>query len=183
MVYGVYVGGSATLTMNYSSIYNVTNSSTTGVGLQAGDYGSSDTGTADLTDDVIGYYQAGAVIIDGPSSAGTMTDCVVAAFGDATGGAAYDIQATNGASITDNKATPTVVISDSGGVYDGSAYPATATVAGIMAGIDDTPASSLEGVSPNVTYYDNSTGAVSVDAPTQGGTYTVFAFSQAARIT
>ncbi len=175
LVYGVYVGDNATLSVNSSSIYNIDNSFTTGVGLQAGNHASDDTGTAQLSSDVIGYYQAGAVVVDGPSSAGTITDCVVAAFGDASGGAANDIQSTYGASVTVNKAAPTLTVSDTGGVYNGSSFAATATIAGIMSGVDDTPASTLEGVSPIVTYFNDANGTLSSNAPIAVGTYTVFA--------
>jgi large repetitive protein len=171
LTYGIYVGGSASLTLNSSTIQYIQNSFTTGVGLQAGDFANSDTGTVNLTDDVIGYYDAGAVIIDGPSSSGTITDCVVAANGDAVGGPADDIQATNGASDTITKAIPTLQVSDAGGSYTGSAYPATVTVAGVSGVYGST----LEGISPVVTYYDNATGILSATAPSAGGTYTVFA--------
>ena len=36
-------------------------------------------------------------------------------------------------------ATPTVSVSDAGGTYDGSAFAATATVAGVVPGVDSTP--------------------------------------------
>ena len=48
---------------------------------------------------------------------------------------------------------PTVAISDAGGTFSGSPFPATATVAGT----DNNPVGSLEGVSPTVTYYSGST--------------------------
>ena len=57
-------------------------------------------------------------------------------------------------------ATPTVTVSDGGGPYTGSAYPATATVNG---------QSSLEGVPLSVTYNG------STAAPVTAGTYTVVA--------
>ncbi len=70
-------------------------------------------------------------------------------------------------------ATPTVTVSDTGGVYNGSAYPATA----LVAGTDANPVASLEGVTPTVAYYVGSTatGASSSTAPTDAGTYTVVA--------
>ena len=60
-----------------------------------------------------------------------------------------------------------------GGVYDGDPIPGTATVAGV----DDSPASSLEGISPVLTYYAGSTatGTPIAGAPTTAGTYTVVA--------
>ena len=62
----------------------------------------------------------------------------------------------------------TVTVSDAGGTYNGSPFPATALVNG---------ATSLEGVSPTFTYYAGSTatGNGSTTAPTAVGTYTVVA--------
>ena len=78
---------------------------------------------------------------------------------------------------TVNKATPTVSVSDAGGTSNGMAFPAKATVAGVIAGIDDTPAASLEGVRPSLTYYAGSTasGTLLSAAPSVAGTYTVVA--------
>jgi hypothetical protein len=72
-----------------------------------------------------------------------------------------------------NQATPTVAVSDSGGTYNGAAFPATATVAGVVAGVDDTPSASLEGVRPTLTYYAGSTPLAG--APMDADTYTVVA--------
>ena len=41
-----------------------------------------------------------------------------------------------------NPATPTLVVDDAGGTYDGKAFPGTATVAGVVSGVDDTPSAS-----------------------------------------
>ena len=73
-----------------------------------------------------------------------------------------------------NQATPTVYVQDAGGTYDGMPFPATATVAGVVPGVDDTPAPSLEGVSPTLTYYDANGNPLS-GAPSAVGTYTVVA--------
>ena len=51
--------------------------------------------------------------------------------------------------ITVNPPSPTVTVSDAGGTYNGSAFPATATVAGA----GGAAATSLEGVTPTLTYY------------------------------
>jgi hypothetical protein len=48
---------------------------------------------------------------------------------------------------------PTVRVADAGGTYNGGTFPATATVTGVLAGVDDTPSASLEGLSPTLTYY------------------------------
>ena len=51
--------------------------------------------------------------------------------------------------FTIGKATPTVQVNDSGGIYNGGEFAATTTVAGVTG-----PGNSLEGVSPSVTYYN-----------------------------
>ncbi len=51
------------------------------------------------------------------------------------------------------RATPTVAVADTGGIYNTSAFAATATVAGVVVGVDSTPSASLEGASPSLTYY------------------------------
>ena len=63
-------------------------------------------------------------------------------------------------------------MTDAGGVYTGSTYPATATVTGLSG-----TAASLEGVTPTLTYYVGSTpsGNGSSTAPSAVGTYTVVA--------
>jgi len=75
---------------------------------------------------------------------------------------------------TVTKATPTVYVTDAGGTYNGTPFPATATVAGVIAGVDNTPSPSLEGVSPTLTYYDANGNPLS-GAPSAVGTYTVVA--------
>ena len=69
--------------------------------------------------------------------------------------------------------TPTVNVTEAGGTYNGSAFSATATVAGI----NGSASSTLEGVSPTLLYYTGSsaTGTGSATAPTAAGTYTVVA--------
>ena len=75
--------------------------------------------------------------------------------------------------FTIGKTTPTVTATDTGGVYNGSSFAATATVAGV----DGMPGSSLEGVSPTLLYYAGSdtSGVGSTSAPVTAGTYTVVA--------
>ena len=74
-------------------------------------------------------------------------------------------------------AVPAVTVSDLGGPYNGSPYAATAMVAGVISGLDSTPASSLEGVVPRVTYYAGATisGSGSTATPSVVGTYTAVA--------
>ncbi len=79
--------------------------------------------------------------------------------------------------FTINQATPVVNVTDGGGTYNGSVFPATATVAGVVVGTDDTPAATLEGVGLSYSYYagTSATGTPLWGAPSQAGTYTVVA--------
>jgi PhoPQ-activated pathogenicity-related protein len=79
--------------------------------------------------------------------------------------------------------TPVLTLSDLGGSYNDTPYPATGTIAGVVTGVDDTPGSSLEGVPLTLTYFSGTTatGTPLSGAPTAAGTYTVeasFAGSQ-----
>ena len=107
-----------------------------------------------------------------PTSAGTFT--VVASF---PGSADYTAAQSSPLTFTINKATPTLTLSDAGGIFNGSAFAAASLVSGVVSGVDPTPAGSLEGVSPSFTYYAGSTvsGTGSATAPTSAGTYTVMA--------
>jgi hypothetical protein len=79
--------------------------------------------------------------------------------------------------------TPTVAVADAGGTYNGQPFAATATVAGVVAGGDDTPSASLEGVGPTVAYYSGTyTSAAQLAGltpltgiPIDAGSYTVAA--------
>jgi hypothetical protein len=67
-------------------------------------------------------------------------------------------------------ATPTVSVSDAGGTYNGNAFAATDSVAGVVAGVDSTPASTLEGVAPTLTYYQGAyTTLVALNTAIAGG--------------
>jgi hypothetical protein len=123
---------------------------------------------------------SGKVIADlgstAPSTAGSYQ--VIAAFAGSTDYAA----ASASAAFSIGQATPTVSVSDAGGIYDGSAFPATDSVAGVVAGVDSTPASTLEGVAPILTYYTGTytlanlpANGGSSTAPSVAGTYTVVA--------
>ena len=67
------------------------------------------------------------------------------------------------------KALPAVSASDPGGMYNGNPFAATAAVGGVSGG----PLSSLEGISPTLTYSQG--GATLAEAPGAVGTYTVVA--------
>jgi hypothetical protein len=54
--------------------------------------------------------------------------------------------------FTISQATPTIQISDAGGAFNGQPFAATATVAGAVAGMDDTRGPSLEGVGLTLDY-------------------------------
>ncbi len=66
-------------------------------------------------------------------------------------------------------------MTDTGGTYNGAAFPATDTVAGV--GSQSTASASLEGVTPSLTYYSgtNATGTALDRRPTATGSYTVLA--------
>ena len=77
--------------------------------------------------------------------------------------------------MTVGRAQPTLSVTDPGGAFNGHPFPATALLTGVVAGLDNTPASTLEGVSPKLTYYvgNNVTGTGSTAAPIAMGMYTV----------
>src|SRR5206468_2117696 len=77
------------------------------------------------------------------------------------------------AASTIARATPTIAVTDAGGIYNGQPFAATATVAGVTG----TAASSLEGVGLTLAYYAGSsaTGTPLAGAPPHAGTYTVVA--------
>jgi hypothetical protein len=98
-----------------------------------------------------------------PSTAGIYT--VVAFFPSSADYAPNSASAT----FTIGVVVPTVVVTDAGGTYNGSPFPATATVNGVA---------SLEGVSLILTYFvgTNTMGeSMGATAPSEAGTYTVLA--------
>ncbi len=114
-----------------------------------------------------------------PTHPGTYT--VVASF------TSSDPDYANGQSspifFTIEKPESVIMITDTGGPYNANPYPATATIAGVVSGVDDTPGSSLEGVPLTIVYYagPNPEGTPLPGPPTQAGQYTaqaVFAGSQ-----
>ena len=108
-----------------------------------------------------------------PTVAGTY--CVVASF---PGSADYAPAQSPAVTFVVAEATPTVNAADAGGTYNGSAFPATATLAGVVVGVDTVPAASLEGVAPTFTYYagtDDDGTNLGNTVPTTAGTYSVVA--------
>ncbi len=114
-----------------------------------------------------GSTATGTPLSAAPSTAGTYT--VVAAFAGSADYATNSKQAT----FTIAQASPTVSVSDGGGTYDGSAFAATDSVAG-LSGVG---ASTLESVGLTLTYYtgNTATGTPLSGAPSTAGTYTVVA--------
>jgi hypothetical protein len=96
---------------------------------------------------------------------------------DGNGGNDYTVTFVSDTTGAICQAVPTVAVVDAGGGYDGSGFPATASVAGVVDGVDTTPAATLEGVSPTLTYYagDDTSGDVLPSAPSAPGIYTVVA--------
>jgi hypothetical protein len=142
---GTYTGSSFPASATVAGVNGVPASSLEGVGL------------------TLAYFVGNTLLPGAPSSAGKYT--VVASFA----GSADYTAASASTSFTIGVATPTVSVSDVGGTYNGQAFAATATVTGL----DDIPASSLEGVSPTVVYY---AGNIALPgAPSGAGAYTVVA--------
>jgi hypothetical protein len=120
----------------------------------------------------VGSTASGAGSTTAPSAAGTYT--VVASF---AGSKDYAVAQSKPLTFTIAKATPAFTVTDAGGTSNGSAFAATAKIAGVVSGVDSTPATTLEGAGLTVTYYVGSTasGTGSTTAPSAAGTYTVVA--------
>ena len=82
-------------------------------------------------------------------------------YGPATAMTTFTIASSTG------KSTPTIVVTDAGGIYSGQPFPATATIAGN----NGQPGSTLEGVGLTLTYYSLSGGSMTkiAGAPTVVG--------------
>ncbi len=139
------------------------------------------TGTAD---GVVNFYDGGTLI--GTSLLDSNGDATLTANGLAAGvhdiTAVYEGWSLNASTsaafdLTIAPATPNVNVFDAGGVYDGSSFDATPTVWGVVPGVDNSPASSLEGVLPTLVYYSgtDASGTPLAGAPTATGVYTVVA--------
>ncbi len=79
---------------------------------------------------------------------------------------------TNTINVT--KAVPGLKVTDGGGQYNGRSFPASATIAGV----DGALASSLDDITPTITYYDGPTAAGTGSgstSPSSPGTYTAVA--------
>ncbi len=135
----------------------------------SGSAGSTLEGVAPTLAYYTGTTASGSPLSGAPTNAGTYT--VVAGFAGSQDYGSASISAT----FTIGQAAPTVTVTDAGGMFDGSPFPATATIAGVVSGVDNTPGSSLEGVPLVLTYYvgANTNGTALSGAPTNAGSYTV----------
>jgi len=106
------------------------------------------------------------------SSAAPGTYPIVPSAAAGSGLTNYTIGYVNG-TLTVRSITPTVAVTDAGGVFTGQPFPATATVAGA----DGTAHATLEGVAPTLSYYlgTSPAGTPLPGAPSAAGTYTVVA--------
>jgi hypothetical protein len=115
-----------------------------------------------------GSTASGTVLASAPTAAGIYT--VVASFAGSA-----DYAAVSASTIfTIAKAMPKITVSDMGGTYNGQPFSATATVAGVVSGVDSNPSASLEGVSPTITYYllnADGTKTLLTGAPSSAGRY------------
>ncbi len=132
---------------------------------------SAPVGTLEATSPTLTYYSGTSVSGTGttsaPSTVGTYT--VLASFVGSTDYTSGSASTTF--SIT--SATPTVNVFDSSGLFNGSGFAASETVAGVS----HTAGTSLETVTPSLTYYSGTSvsGTGTSSAPSTVGTYTVLA--------
>ncbi len=116
-------------------------------------------------------------MVNPPTTPGSYT--VVASFAGSLDYAALSSQA---APFTISKAIPNIRLTDMGGPYTGQPYPATVSIAGVVAGVDNTPEPSLEGVYLSALDYQQLApdGSVEYDLgstpPSQAGSYRVTVF-------
>ena len=108
---------------------------------------------------------ASQIVVSGPLAGGGNLLIGGGVFSDPGGSASF----TGGVGFQGGQATPNLTVSDAGGIYNGSPFPATA----LLSAPGVTPTGSLEGVSPTLTYYSG--GISSSTAPTNPGSYTVVA--------
>ena len=84
------------------------------------------------------------------------------------------LTATATTTISVTKAVPSLKVTDGGGQYRGRSFPASITITGV----DGTPASSLDDMTPAITYYDGPTAAGTSSGstpPSSPGIYTAVA--------
>ena len=132
-----------------------------------GSFASTLEGVAPSLTYFAGSSTNGTSLTAAPSSVGSYT--VVASFAGSTD---YG-SATSSASFTITKATAVVQVNDSGGTFNGSSF----SVSAIVAGVNGSFASTLEGVAPSLTYFAGSStnGTSLTAAPSSVGSYIVVA--------
>jgi hypothetical protein len=132
--------------------------------------GGSTLETVGLTLDYVNTKTLADLGASAPSAAGSYK--VTASFA----GSADYISASNFTTFTIEKATPTIAVTDAGGTFSGLAYPATATIAGVVPGVDKTPGTTLETVGLTLDYVNTATLAdLGSNAPSAAGNYRVTA--------
>ncbi len=151
---GIYSGSAFSAAATVSGVSGVPGSTLEGVGLTTVYY-AGDTAT-------------GTPLSAAPITVGTYT--VVASF---PGSADYSAATSLPVTVMIGKATPTVNISAASGTYNGTAFGAVSTVAGVSG----KAASALETVGLTTVYYAGSTatGTPLASAPIGAGTYTAVA--------
>jgi hypothetical protein len=108
-----------------------------------------------------------------PTNAGNYQ--VIASFAGSTD---YASTSSQPVAFTISQATPTIQLSAPSSTYNGQPFAVTATVAGVVAGVDDTPGPTLEGVGLTLGYYvlyDNITDYLGTTAPIVANNYEVIA--------
>ena len=123
-----------------------------------------------------GSTLSGTISVQAVHGVATFNNVFVSASGSYTLSAADgSLTSATSAGFSISQATPTVIVSDSSGSYSGAAFSANATVAGV--GSQSAPASSLEAVTPTLTYYTgtSASGTPLAQIPSRAGTYTVMA--------
>jgi hypothetical protein len=136
----------------------------------SGNAGASLEGVTPTLTYYAGTSTSGTALSGAPSAAGTYT--VVAAF---AGSADYSTSCASTTFVI-ARAAPALTVSACRGTYSGQQFVATATLAGVVSGVDSTPAAGLEGVTPTLTYYRlNADGSKTLlgGAPTAAGNYEV----------
>ncbi len=116
-----------------------------------------------------GTSATGTSLSGTPATAGTYT--VLASF---VGSTDYTTGTAN-TTFTISQAAPSVSVTVNGGAYNSAAFAATDMVAGV--GSQSTASTSLEGVTPSLSYYPgtNATGTALSGTPTTAGTYMALA--------
>ncbi len=129
--------------------------------------------TLESTELTLMYYTGGVNGGDGSATPpiGPGTYMVVAMF---PGSADYAM-ASSEATFTISRAAPILRVIEGGGTYDGSPFPATPLISGVVEGVDAEPSATLQGVGLTCTYYVGSVadGDGSSTPPTVAGTYAV----------